>query len=234
MFLMVILLIVGVIFFANHQSPKNHKETEESINWEEKQEWFSAGKWLTDKEIDWTTAKMEKKQQMPGSFPGQETPGRFKILPAHQFHLVREAQKWSKEEELFTYLLSELTDATAELVFIPVNQPNYHWSLLVYEAKTKTFYHYDTLRGANWNYAKDLVYELLKELEVPNHLTGQHFLARHKISQNNGSDCGVAVIAIIRRIREKYSGEMKGIELGKFDFKQERKKIRRQYLKENE
>ncbi|CAG8467899.1 19082_t:CDS:2, partial [Racocetra fulgida] len=106
-----------------------------------------------------------------------------------------------KEEGLFTYLLSELTDATAELVFIPVNQPNFHWSLL---------------------------------LEVPNHLTGQHFLARHKIRQNNGSDCGVAVIAIIERIRDKYNGEMGSIELGKFDFKQERKKIRRQYLKENE
>ncbi|CAG8461805.1 14961_t:CDS:2 [Racocetra fulgida] len=75
--------------------------------------------------IDWAVERMSKEQQMPGSFPGQETP------------------------RLFTYLLSELTDATAELVFIPVNQPNFHWSLLVYETKTKTFYHYDTLGGAN-------------------------------------------------------------------------------------
>ncbi|CAG8552054.1 10978_t:CDS:2, partial [Racocetra fulgida] len=38
------------------------------------------------------------------------------------------------------------------------------------------------------------------------------------IRQNNGSDCGVAVIAIIRRIREKYSKSMEKIELEKFDF----------------
>lgn len=69
-------------------------------------------------------------------------------------------------------------------------------------------------------------------MEVPNHLTGQHFLARHKIKQNNGYDCGVATIAIIRRIREKYNESMENIELGKFDFKQERKELRKQYLKD--
>ncbi|KLL04718.1 MAG: hypothetical protein MRERV_13c006 [Mycoplasmataceae bacterium RV_VA103A] len=243
--LLLFLLLLGFICLFTPQKPKNTPITEEVNDWEyqkeqarkeskaeQNKEWFKEGRWLTDKEIDWAVEKMSKEQQMPGSFPGQETPGRFKILPAHQFHLVREAQKWSKEEELFTYLLSELTDATAELVFIPVNQPNFHWSLLVYEAKTKTFYHYDTLRGVNWNYVKDLVYELLKELEVPNHLTGQHFYARHKIRQNNGWECGVAILAIIRRIKEKYGGDMNNTELGGLDFAKEREKLREKYLQE--
>ncbi|CAG8556596.1 20009_t:CDS:1, partial [Racocetra fulgida] len=78
-----------------------------------------------------------------------------------------------------------------------------------------------------------LVYELLKELEVPNHLTGQHFLARHKIRQNNGWECGVAVIAIMRRIRKGYKGDLENIQLGEFDFRKERKELRKKYLEEN-
>ncbi|CAG8851236.1 15866_t:CDS:2, partial [Racocetra persica] len=116
---------------------KNDKKTEETR------------RWLTDKEIDWACGGMKEKQ-MPGSFPGSEVPSKFKILPAHQFHLVREAQRWNKEEELFTYLLSELTSGDCEIVFIPVNQTNYHWSLLVFETKSKKFYHWDSLGGANW------------------------------------------------------------------------------------
>ncbi|CAG8792230.1 14619_t:CDS:2, partial [Racocetra persica] len=110
--IIVVIGLVWVISWFTSSPTKSDKKAEETR------------RWLTDKEIDWATAKMEKKQSNAGLFSG-------------------------KEEELFTYLLSELTDATAELVFIPVNQSNFHWSLLVYETKTKTFYHYDTLGGAN-------------------------------------------------------------------------------------
>ncbi|CAG8739985.1 16939_t:CDS:2, partial [Racocetra persica] len=103
------------------------------------------------------------------------------------FYGKEQARKESKAEQN----KDELTDATAELVFIPVNQPNFHWSLLVYEAKTKTFYHYDTLRG-----------------------------------------CGVAILAIIRRIKEKYGGDMNNTELGGLDFAKEREKLREKYLQE--
>jgi hypothetical protein len=57
-------------------------------------------------------------------------------------------------------------------------------------------------------------------------------LARHKIRQNNGYDCGVAVIAIIERIRDKYTGRMENIELGRFNFEEERKGLRKKYLKD--
>ncbi|CAG8441212.1 9181_t:CDS:2 [Cetraspora pellucida] len=142
---------------------------------------------------------------MPGSFPGQEIFSKFKILPAHQFHLTKEAKR--KDDPLiFKELVKEINDNSKELIFIPVNQTNYHWSLLVFEVKTKCFYHWDTLGGAN---------------------------DKKEVRQNNGWECGVAVIAIIKRIREKYNDSMKNIELGGFGFKQEREKLRKAYLQEN-
>ena len=245
---MILLILAIVGWFAPQLPSKSPKKTEVINNWEyekkqaqreheaeRNKEWFKKGRWLTDKEIDWAGERMEKEPQMPGSFPGQPAISRFKILPAYQFCYVAEImRKREKGWELaFKELLKELTDFGSELVFIPVNQTNYHWSLLIYEGKSKCFWHWDTLWGANWNYAKDLVYELLKELEIPNHQTGQHFLARHKIRQNNGFDCGVAVVALIKRIRERYEGEIKNVQLGKFDFQQERKRLRNEYLKEN-
>lgn len=106
---------------------------------------------MTDKEIDWAVGRMEKSNQMPGAFPGQPAISKFKILPAHQFHFVREVMRKKETgwELAFKELLKEINGTSKELVFIPLNNPNFHWSLLVYEVKTKCFYHYDTLRGAN-------------------------------------------------------------------------------------
>lgn len=84
-----------------------------------------------------------------------------------------------------------LSENGKELVLIPVNNPNFHWSLLVYEVKNKKFYHWDTLKGVNWDYAKPLCEELLKFLpenwQSPN----------YQIKQRNGWDCGVATINVI-------------------------------------
>jgi hypothetical protein len=48
----------------------------------------------------------------------------------------------------------------------------------------------------------------------------------------NGYDCGVAVISLIKRIGEKYEGDLGKVELGEFDFKKERRELRKRYLKE--
>lgn len=103
----------------------------------------------------------------------------------------------------------------------------------MFEVKNKYFYHWDTLRGANWGYVKDLVYELLKEMKIPRHEWDKHFLARHKIRQNNGWECGICVCGIMRRVREKYQGNLTKIELGKFDFGKEREELREKYLAES-
>jgi hypothetical protein len=63
---------------------------------------------------------------MPGSFPGQELE-RFKILPAHQFHYLKEAPRNEAGAHLaFSELLQVLTNFNGELVFIPVNNPDFH------------------------------------------------------------------------------------------------------------
>ncbi|CAG8821254.1 1130_t:CDS:2 [Gigaspora margarita] len=75
--------------------------------------------------------------------------------------------------------------------------------LLVYEVRSKTFYHYDTLRGANYEHAKPLVKELLQQIHQTNSPNlDKSLIKRHDIRQGNGWDCGVAVIAIMRRIIE--------------------------------
>ncbi|CAG8566750.1 15605_t:CDS:1, partial [Racocetra fulgida] len=130
---------------------------------------------------------------------------RFKILPAHQFHLTKEAKR-KNDPLIFKELLTELTNFKGELVFIPVNNPNFHWSLLVFEVKTKKLYHYDTLGGANYQYVKPLVRELLEQIRgvrnIKEEYLSKYFVPKHGIRQNNGSDCGIAVIAIMRRIIE--------------------------------
>ncbi|CAG8701635.1 10813_t:CDS:1, partial [Ambispora gerdemannii] len=52
---------------------------------------------------------------------------KFKILPAHQFHYVKEAERSEAGAYLaFPDLLSEINDSSKELVFIPVNNPDFH------------------------------------------------------------------------------------------------------------
>jgi hypothetical protein len=247
LFLIVILLLLGIIFFFTPQPAENKKNVEETTNWEyqkeqskreteaeKNKEWFSAKRWLTDKEIDWACQRI-KTNAMPGSFSGQEL-GRFKILPAHQFHYVRETKGTAEANAhlAFPELLNELTSFSGKLIFIPVNNPNFHWSLLVYETTTNKFYHYDTLQGANYEYVEPLVKELLSQIQQTNQPDLNQFLVkRHNIKQGNGYDCGVAVISIIKRIRKKYQSNLAEIELGGFDFPKERQTLRSQYLSEN-
>jgi len=124
---------------------------------------------------------------------------KFKVLPAYLFHLVRETKK---DKLIFKELLNQINDNSKELVFIPVNNPNFHWSLIVYETKSKVFYHYDTLGGANWGYVKPLVRELLENIHSQKVKLEKYLIAKNDIRQGNGYDCGVAVIAITKRIRE--------------------------------
>jgi len=124
---------------------------------------------------------------------------------------------------------------------------------LVYEVKSKRFWHYDTLRGDNDEYVRPLVKELLEQLHQTNTPNlEQYLIPGHEIKQGNedkdlsllhqdsfwvkkntnGYNCGVAVISIIKRIVENYQKDMKKIELGIFSFKSERSELRTKYLAE--
>jgi Ulp1 family protease len=86
----------------------------------------------------------------------------------------------------FPVLLSELTGFKGDLVFIPVNNPDFHWSLLVYEVKSKKFTHFDTLHGANDAYVKPLLKELLTQIHQTNEPNLKDYLeTRYHLKQGN-------------------------------------------------
>lgn len=176
-------------------------------------DWFAEKRWLTDAEIDWANKQIASDDK-------------FKVLNSSIFH---DAKLLSNE--YFSELLNQITSFQGELIFIPVNQPNFHWSLLVYEVKSKTFYHYDTLRGANWDYTQTLCEELLGFLLESWQSSSYHLKTQHEIKQDNSWDCGIAVISLIKRISEQYRDNMENIDLGEFDFKKDRGELRDLYLK---
>ena len=119
----------------------------------------------------------------------------------------------------FPVFLSELTNTQHDLVFIPVNNPDFHWSLLVFEAKTKKFYHFDTLRGANDAYIKPLITELLKQICQTNQPNLNDYLeTRYHLKQNNSWDCGIAVIEIAQQIMQDYPTYQRILMYTKLDF----------------
>lgn len=243
--LVIVLLLLGLIWLNSPSQPqKKEQETEEVSEWEEQKqqshreheaeknkEWFSEKRWLTDKEIDWAVERMPKDK-------------RFKTLPAHQFHYVQEItnQREKGTDLAFKELLNQINDSNKELIFIPINNPNFHWSLLIYETTTKKFYHYDTLLGANDKYIKPLVRELVEQIQVRN-VKEEYLIKKYEIRQKNGWECGVAIIAIMRRIIElsfkqslgdrlKYGKFRLGDDLGEIDFGEERGYWRELYLNE--
>ncbi|CAG8657219.1 9474_t:CDS:2, partial [Ambispora gerdemannii] len=112
---------------------------------------------------------------------------KFKILPAHQFHYVKETKGTAEANAhlAFPELLQELTGFSGELV------------------KSQKFWHYDTLRGANDSYVEPLVTELCQQIQQTNEPNlSEYLIKRHDIRQGNGYDCGVAVITITKRIIE--------------------------------
>jgi hypothetical protein len=209
----------------------------------EQKDWFTPRHWLSDKELDWALKQIEQEwweknsfEPTPPSDPNTiwcpsasyQTQPFFKILEATQFMFCRETldNDDPSARDSFSVLLSELTGATEELVFIPVNNPDFHWSLLVYEVKEKKFYHFDTLNGANDTYVQPLVKEMLKFLLESWQDPSYHWATEYTISQGNTWDCGVAVLEITKRIIANSSLT----ELGTFDFKQARKDWRQKLL----
>jgi hypothetical protein len=167
--LIIIILIICLAIFSfttPNKQAKTKNKPKPTTNWEQqkknsqqesqaeqKQEWFSKKRWLTDKEIDWVKERLVKNSK-------------YKVLPTHQFHYVKETKGTAEANAhlAFPELLQELTSFAGDLVFIPVNNPDFHWSLLVYETKSQTFYHHDTLKGANYDYVQPLVSELLQQI----------------------------------------------------------------------
>ncbi|CAG8543733.1 6950_t:CDS:1, partial [Cetraspora pellucida] len=82
--------------------------------------------------------------------------------------------------------------------------------------------------------------ELVEQIRQIRNIKEECLIKQHQIRQNNGSDCGIAVIAIMRRIIElknqswverlKYGKFRMGDDLGGMDFSRERQSLREEYL----
>ena len=202
----------------------------------ERKDWFSEKHWLSDQEIDWALTQLEKEWTEANSF--EPTPPSdpntiwaqpastvkipfFKSLEATQFMFTKESLETKDADARFSFpvLLSELTGYDGDLVFIPVNNPDFHWSLLVYEIKTKKFTHFDTLKGANDAYVKPLVKELLTHLHQRHNLKLSRFYqTRYHLAQGNTWDCGIAVIEIAKAIIKDYPTYQRILLYTKLDF----------------
>ncbi|CAO3687308.1 hypothetical protein G6F70_002391 [Rhizopus microsporus] len=118
--------------------------------------------------------------------------------------------------QLITFIEGDVTQLEAvlpsnmdkyEAVFMPINdgQPSAaysgtHWSLMVFIRGTNSFYYYDTLRFNNLRDAEltcKRIQPLLK-LDKP-----AQFIPSSAPQQDNGSDCGLYVIAMIDYILER-------------------------------
>ncbi|XP_041781416.1 sentrin-specific protease 8 [Anopheles merus] len=90
-----------------------------------------------------------------------------------------------------------------------------HWSLLVFSRPEQAFYHFDSSRNANAEYARQLVAVLKRALHCPDALlrTGDC------LQQSNGYDCGVHVLctvdAVAQQIRK--SGRIEGVRSARYD-----------------
>lgn len=214
-------------------------ELKNNSSWEEeKKDWFKEKRWLTDFEIDWAINQIKEEHSIA---PNSD----YKFLEAMNFMYAKEAGKENQAGGFMSFplLLNEITSFKGELIFIPVNNPDFHWSLLVYEQATNVFYHYDTLKNSpNNKYVEPLVNELLIQILQKNEPDlDEHLKFINAVKQDNSYDCGVAVIAIIKRIIEKYDDEydiddvaLERVDLGEFDFLQERQELREKHLKKDE
>lgn len=93
-----------------------------------------------------------------------------------------------------------------DYVMIPVNDNEEnsiggsHWSLLVYEANSLTFTHFDSCFGFNNNAASTLAKRLSPLLRGTSQTT--KFVEGLSPRQDNGYDCGVYVISFVETICE--------------------------------
>jgi len=90
-------------------------------------------------------------------------------------------------------LFSQLAEHDNELVFIPVINPETHWSLLVYETKSNKFYHLDSSKQKlNREYVKDLVDHLCQ------HKDATFEDVDNRPLQPNADDCGIYLLTFTK------------------------------------
>src|SRR6185295_14740693 len=107
---------------------------------------------------------------------------------------------YRQEPEFFAELLGKLAPETGEkLDFIPINNSDNHYSLLVYEVENAMFYHIDSSeRKDNRELAKEIAQELLKNKGLP----VDNF--QELVCEENDGDGSEELIAFTEKIVRDY------------------------------
>lgn len=169
----------GVCTSENNLLKKENKINDSSIfNGEVA---FVPRKWLTDQEIEFALKRIEA-----------ESVSNHIFISSYEWPLI----KSNSDEQANARLFSELAKQEKELVFIPINNPNTHWSLLVYKTKQNKFYHLDSSQEKiNSNYIKDIVNHLCQHKNA-------EFAELNVPLQPNSYDCGIYLITFVKLLSD--------------------------------
>ncbi|CAG8673805.1 17508_t:CDS:2, partial [Cetraspora pellucida] len=118
--------------------------------------------------------------------------GNCKALLSHEFRYARETGS-----SVFPELLNKLDANKYKLIFVPVNQ------------------------GANYEYVKPLVKDLLVAKEVPENELEQHLIIQNDIPQGNDYDCGIYLLTFTKLLIQ-YSDLLPKMDLSEIDSQKER------------
>lgn len=118
--------------------------------------------------------------------------------------------RFDDEPQLVREIVQELHIDARKLSFFPVNDVQdiaapggTHWSLLVLERGTRSFWHFDSIAGKNFKVAREISSRISEVLGLGEFRVQEHWTPQQK----NSFDCGVFVVAIaewiIRQLIEK-------------------------------
>ncbi|CAG8549820.1 2371_t:CDS:2 [Paraglomus brasilianum] len=148
--------------------------------------------WLNDTCIEFYMEYLERTKLL--STRGSSILQVFLLRPAITF-LITIAPD---ESDLSSAIPAQL--AGSDVIFSPVNNNTNpelagggsHWSLLVYAKSVNKFLHYDSAGPMNMSYARRTAKKVAKRIGIKDY----EVIGMHTPQQENGSDCGVYVVAI--------------------------------------
>lgn len=152
--------------------------------------------WLNDKIIGFCFEYFENESFKPSS-------DKLKFLNPSIVQLVKLV-----EDSEVSSILQPLNLQSSQLIFIPINDNSTlypggsHWSLLVCDKISETFFHFDSSGVGCWNESSAKIVS-----NKFNHVFGTSFdvINPQCPTQKNGYDCGVFVVAIAEKLAGNFS-----------------------------
>ena len=192
----------------NSEGKKDESTKKKGIkkdNITQNQQWKYNGITITKADMDSLRYEQWVTCTMISIYMEMSEKARKDLAPYHKVSFIRpeNAQIFKFQDRATTKKLKEdLKMNESDWVFLPVNNRTdemngdggSHWSLLVYYRKSHSFYHYDSIKGKNWNHAKELMTNVLDgdDVDERGQLPGIYEVVCG--TQPNTYDCGIYVM----------------------------------------